>query len=169
MILFCTDDRCSYPMHILTSDVIDRQGARGSVLLIRLLNRMGVCSSSDILAKFINNISNKSCLLSNKALMTESFAVVSADNLDYLHSYARVCKHNRKKQLAWYFRTTGATKTLTLSHYCASQKMQGWWSRRSIPWNKAKHRQRTGTEGTEQSATTQSNPCDVLPSIPTKP
>ena len=123
VILFCTDDRCSYPMHTLTSDVIDRQG--GSALLIRLLNRMKVCSSSDILARFINNISNKSCLLYNKALMTESFAVVSADNLDYLHSYARVCKHNRKKQLAWYFRTTGATKTLTLSHYCASQKTQG--------------------------------------------
>ena len=35
--------------------------------------------------------------------------------------------------------------------------------------NKAKHRQRTGTEGTEQSATTQSNPYDVLSNTPTKP
>ena len=93
-ILFCTDDRCSYPMHTLLTDVIDGQG--GSALLIKVLNKMGVCSSSDTLSRFINHISNNSCLLSNKALITESFAIVSADNLDYLHSYARVCKHNQK-------------------------------------------------------------------------
>ena len=98
-------------MHTLLTDVIYRQGK--SALLAKVLNRMGVCSSSDTLSKFINHISNNLCLLPNKALTTGSFVVVSADNLDYLHSYARVCKHNQ--QLAWYVCTARATKTLTLS------------------------------------------------------
>ncbi len=41
MLLFCTDDRCSTLMHVLVTDVVDSQG--GSALLIRLLNRLGVC------------------------------------------------------------------------------------------------------------------------------
>ena len=86
LILFCTDDRCSYPMHILLSDIIDGQG--GSVLLTKVMNRVGVCSSSDSLSRFIDHTSKNMCLLSNKPSKAESFTIVSAD--DYLHSYARI-------------------------------------------------------------------------------
>ncbi len=46
-LLFCTDDRCSVPLHTLVTDTVDSQG--GSALLIRLLNRLGVCASFDTL------------------------------------------------------------------------------------------------------------------------
>ena len=37
------------------------------------------------------------CLsMPEKPTKVESFTVVTADNIDYLHSYARVCKHNQK-------------------------------------------------------------------------
>ena len=44
-LLFCTDDRCSKPLHTLLTDTVESQG--GSALLIRLLNRLGVCASLD--------------------------------------------------------------------------------------------------------------------------
>ena len=46
-LLFCTDDRCSLPLHMLVADVIESQG--GSALLIRILNRLGLCASADTL------------------------------------------------------------------------------------------------------------------------
>ena len=38
--MFCTDDRCSFPLHTLVTDLVDSQG--GSALLIKILNRLGV-------------------------------------------------------------------------------------------------------------------------------
>ena len=46
--MFCTDDRCSIPLHMLVTDTIDRCG--GSTELIRILKRLGVCASADTLA-----------------------------------------------------------------------------------------------------------------------
>ena len=50
-ILFCTDDRCSMPLHTLLTDTVESQG--GSALLVQILNRLGVCASSDTLSRFI--------------------------------------------------------------------------------------------------------------------
>ena len=76
------------PMHILMTDLIESQG--GSSVLIRLLNRLGVCSSSDTLARFIQNKRSASQYHCLKHMSTDAFTVVSADNLDFLHSFARV-------------------------------------------------------------------------------
>lgn len=48
--MFCVDDHCSMPMHILMSDLIESQ--RGTILV---LNRFGVCSSHDTLKRFIQS------------------------------------------------------------------------------------------------------------------
>lgn len=50
-IMFCIDNRCSIPFHTLITDTIESFG--GSSQLIRVLNRIGVCSSADTLARFI--------------------------------------------------------------------------------------------------------------------
>ena len=50
-ILFCTDDGCSIPMHTLMTDIVENQG--GSLVLVRVLKRFGVCSSADTLARFV--------------------------------------------------------------------------------------------------------------------
>ncbi len=52
-ILFCTDARCSRPLHQLITNVVESQG--GSALLIKILNRLGVCTSADTLSRFVQH------------------------------------------------------------------------------------------------------------------
>ena len=76
-ILFCTDDRCSQPLHTLVTDVVDGQG--GSAQLVRILNRLGVCTSIDSLSCFIqNHIQQCKDEYKDKCLNPTSFTVVSA-------------------------------------------------------------------------------------------
>ena len=91
-ILFCTDDRCSIPMHTLMTDLVEIQG--GSSVLVRILNRLGVCSSADTLARFVQLKRTASDQHHFKQLSKDAFTLVSADNLDFMHSFARVfCGH----------------------------------------------------------------------------
>ena len=87
-ILFCTDDRCSTPMHTLITDVVESQG--GSTLLVRKLNRIGVCASADTLSSFIQHKVSTCDEDGMKYLTPDTFTVVSADNIDFMHSFARI-------------------------------------------------------------------------------
>ena len=93
MLLFCTDDRCSLPLHTLVTDIVDSQG--GSALLVKILNRLGVCSSIDTLYRFIQHKVDSLDIKQNQYMDPESFTIISADNIDFLHSYARVFRGNR--------------------------------------------------------------------------
>ena len=89
VLLFCSDDRCSVPLHTVLTDMIDSQG--GSALLVRILNRLGVCASLDTLSRFIQDQVRQSDRKYEHAdLHSTGFTVVSADNIDFQHSYARV-------------------------------------------------------------------------------
>ena len=90
-ILFCTDERCTFPLHTLITDIVDSQG--GSSLLIKILNRFGICSSYDTLSRFIQMKAQNETPAKN--LDSSAFTVISADNIDYLHSYARVYMEGR--------------------------------------------------------------------------
>ena len=92
-VLFCTDDRCSFPLHTLVTDVVESQG--GSALLIKILNRLGVCASSDTLCRFIQYKVRNASTKQTSHHPNDTFVVVSADNIDFLHSYARVFKGNQ--------------------------------------------------------------------------
>lgn len=93
-ILFCTDDRCSLPLHTLVADVVDSQG--GSVLLIKTLNRLGLSTSSDTLNHFIQyKVSSDHAGKSVQWNDQDSFVVVSAGDIDFLHGYARVFQGNQ--------------------------------------------------------------------------
>ena len=85
-ICFCTDERCSMPLHTLLADVAESQG--GSQLLIKILNCFGICASSDTLSRFIQYKVNS--LEKATFLNPEGFTVVSADNIDFQLSFARV-------------------------------------------------------------------------------
>ena len=74
----------------MIADVIDSQG--GSEYLIKILNRLGVCTSSDTLSRFISTkLYRKDKHPCDKFFDSEVFKVVSVDNLDWVHSFARVC------------------------------------------------------------------------------
>ena len=90
--IFCADDRCSMPMHILIADLIESQG--GTAFLIQALNRLGVCSSQDTLKRFIQSKvdTKKGKHPCSGYFNSNSFTVISVDNIDFLHSFARVFK-----------------------------------------------------------------------------
>ena len=106
--LLCTDDRCSMPLHTLMTDVVESQG--GSALLVQILNRLGVCVSADTLSRFIQYKVNTCDQQEMKYLKPDTFTVVSADNIDFMHSFARVfCGH---QTTSWHGTTVQAAQPL---------------------------------------------------------
>ena len=107
-ILFCTDDRCSIPMHTPMTDLVESQG--GSSVLVRVLNRLGVCSSADTLARFVQFKRTASDQHHFKHRSKDAFTLASADNLDFMHSFARVfCGHQTS---SWHGTTVQVAQTL---------------------------------------------------------
>ena len=107
-IMFNTDDRSSMPMHTLLTDIVESQG--GSSVLVQILNRLGVCSSADTLARFIQHKRGTSEQHQFRCMSKDAFTVISADNLDFMHSFARVfCG---KQQSSWHGTTVQVVQPL---------------------------------------------------------
>ena len=105
--MYCTDDRCYLPLHNLITDTVDSLG--GSALLIRILNRLGVCSSADTLARSIQyRVQEREKRGAEQECSPNSFTVISADNIDFLHSYARVFYGNQTR--SWHGTTVQAVQ-----------------------------------------------------------
>jgi len=68
---------------------------RGSDLLIKILNQLGACSSYDTLSRFITYKIGQDTPLGSKHSEADGFTVVSADNIDYVHHFAQVCKDSK--------------------------------------------------------------------------
>jgi hypothetical protein len=105
-ILFCTDDRCNMPLHTFMTDLVESQG--GSGLLIKLLNRLGICSSSDVLSRFIQYKADT--IKPDEHLDSDSFTIISADNIDFLHSYASIFKGSRNS--SWHGTTVQSVQPM---------------------------------------------------------
>ena len=106
-LMYCTDDRCYLPLHNLITDTVDSLG--GSSLLIRILNRLGVCSSADTLARSIQyRVQEREQRGAEQECSPNSFTVISADNIDFLHSYARVFYGNQTR--SWHGTTVQAVQ-----------------------------------------------------------
>ena len=81
--MFCTNDRCHSPVHNLITDMVDASG--GSTLLIKMLNRLGVCSSADTLARAIQfRVTEREEKGLQHECSTTAFTIVSIDNIDFL-------------------------------------------------------------------------------------
>lgn len=89
MMMFCSDDRCSIPLHTLIADTIESCG--GSSYLIKTLNRLGVCSSADTLARFMQcKVQEREKRGPEHECVNNALTIISVDNIDFQHSYARV-------------------------------------------------------------------------------
>ena len=97
--LFTTNSQCSFPLHALLTDAIETCG--GSPRLTRLLNRFGACASTDTHDRYVRYRVEKS---KKEGPMSgfpdDAFILASADNLDYIHSYARIYCGNQ--QSSWH-------------------------------------------------------------------
>ena len=89
VILFCTDDRCYLPLHALITDAVESYS--GSTILIQMLNRLGACSSTETLARVIQcRVQESEKSGDEQECNCNAFTIISARNIDFLHSYAQV-------------------------------------------------------------------------------
>ena len=83
----------------MLADAVESNGGSGH--LFKIINRLGACVSSDTLSRYQQHRVKQ---LEKAGIMSEypstTFTVVSADNLDFLNSYARVYSGNQ--QLSWH-------------------------------------------------------------------
>jgi len=93
-LLFTINRKCSLPLHTLITEIVDTCG--GSHRLKQILNRLGICSSSETHNRYIASRVEKK---RNEGILTGiamNYPItVSADNLDYRQSYSRVYHGNQ--------------------------------------------------------------------------
>ena len=89
IIMFCANSECNFPLHTLLADAIECFG--GSTELIRIFNRLGVVTSKDTHARYVEHVVTQYEEGNRlKDLTKGRFTVASLDNLDFLQSHAAV-------------------------------------------------------------------------------
>ena len=156
-IFFTMNRQCSFPIHTLIADAIKTWG--GSNKLVRVLNRLGVCASSETHARYIQYRVKKVLEEGPMAKFPgDAFTLVSVDNIDFIHSYARV--YCGKQVSSWHGTTVQIVqpKPTTLTDTLAASAIQTSLTKRphlspnktpslNSPCRKKLKRVRTGTEG----------------------
>ena len=106
-LLHCINDRYTNPLHTYITDLIEGQG--GSALLIKIMNQFGACSSSDTLSRYIQKkVSTPRKRISQ--CLSQAFTIITVDNIDFLHSYARLYKGSNNS--SWHGTTIQAVQPL---------------------------------------------------------
>ena len=157
VLMFCANNQCHMPLHSLITDIED--GLGGSTYLIKILNRLGICSSVDTLERRIQYITS---LREEEGAEHEceerALTFISAD-IDYIHSFAQV--YCGKQQSSGHGTTVQAVQPMpslnehryTLSTETSPQSTLG--SKRisgknHTPIPKARRRARTANESGPQ-------------------
>ena len=108
VLMFSTDDQCSIPFHTLTADTIESCG--GSTQLLKILNRIGVCSSADTLARSIKcRVKEREKSGPEEECWRHAPTIISTDNIDFQHSYA--CVFCGKQTSSWHGTTVQAVQS----------------------------------------------------------
>ena len=87
--MFCTNPKNPTPIHDVIADIIEVCG--GSRQLIRILNRLGCCSSADTHDRFVTQhaIAERQMSIWDN-ISANTFTVASINNFDMLQSYSAV-------------------------------------------------------------------------------
>ena len=108
LIMYCIDSRSSMPFQLILADIVDCYG--GSTELLKILNRLGVCTSLDTLLRHIQTTVQQSDMKGIlQGLDPSILTMFSLDNIDFLKSYAQVYCGNQ--QLSWHGTTVQAVQT----------------------------------------------------------
>ena len=84
-------------------------------MLVKLFNRLGACASTDTLAKSIQHyVSEREKRGPEKDCSPATFTIVSADNIDFMHSYTKVFCGNQVS--SWHGTTVQAVQPLPSFH-----------------------------------------------------
>ena len=93
--LFILNDSNNYPMHIITANTIKQFS--NSRRLMQILNRAGLCVSTDTLSRFHEGVAQHTKQNALKSFSDNSPIVVSVDNIDSLSPYAAVTTNNKNR------------------------------------------------------------------------
>ena len=85
-LFFTTDNRCNTPLHTLLTDVVYSHG--GTTQLVQVMNRLGMISSEDTHARYVDHVVSHSDRTHDIDL--SDTVVATLDNLDFLQSNAAV-------------------------------------------------------------------------------
>ena len=89
VLVFCTNNTCSAPLHILLTEAVLCHG--GTLELVRILNRLGAVASIDTVNRLATHVVQKRQSEGVKSdLKGAIFSAVSIDNIDILQSYGFV-------------------------------------------------------------------------------
>lgn len=87
--MFVTNTECFSPFHVILADAVE--SCSGSSELITILNGIGAVASIDTLKRVVLSISQDRVKKGAQKLLVErAFTIASADNIDFLQSYAAV-------------------------------------------------------------------------------
>ena len=85
-LLFCTNNRCCMPVHVLLTDVIKAGG--GSSESVKILNRFGAIASEDTHSRLVTHISSIREKEIQLEMTPDAFRLASIDNVDVLPLHA---------------------------------------------------------------------------------
>lgn len=173
-LLFTINSQCSFSLHTLIADAIETCG--GSTRLMRLLNYLGACTSPETHAQYVQyQVQRRKDEGPLAGYPDNAFAIVSADNLDFIHSYARVYSGNMQSSLHVTTVQVVQPKLLTLTkdssvpvvpstndpsrdELCerslTNKRMYSAWLQIKINLSRAPHKERRMRTGVEMAAAT---------------
>ena len=85
-LLFCTNNRCCMPVHLLLTDVIKAGGCTSET--VKILNRFGAVASEDTHSRLVTCVSSQRASEIDLELTPCAFRLASLDNVDVLLSHA---------------------------------------------------------------------------------
>ena len=151
------------PFQLMLADIVDCYG--GSTELLKILNRLGVCTSSYTLLRHIQTTVQQADMKGIlQGLGPSILTVFSVDNIDFMKSYAQVYCGNQ--QLSWHGTTVQAVQTKP-SHQETAQLPDTTSRRRSRDVVSPHHSPTTGLPirkrqrciGREQAQNLRANQC----------
>lgn len=99
-LFFTINNQCSFPIHSLLTEAIETCG--GSVRLVKILHRLVICAISETALRYVQyRIEKRVTEGIMRYYPCNCFMMASADNIDYIHHYARVSLWKTAVKLAW--------------------------------------------------------------------
>lgn len=156
VLLFCTDNTCSMPLHILLTEAILCHG--GSLELVRILNRVGAVASLDTCNRLATYVVEERIRTGiEPELVPNKLIIVSIDNIDILQLHAMVSSLDDTR--SWHGTSVQCVQPLPLSGTLSqSEKLQPTSRKHAATTSPAlveKHKRRRRTISEQTSPHTQ--------------
>ena len=130
VLLFVCDHRCSLPLHVLLTDVIDAYS--GSYELIQVFNRIGAVASVETHKRHVQHVVGQTMSKGPLSqLNLELFTIASVDNIDFSQSHAYVYSGSQAR--SWHGTTIQVVQPSLFSQSLKKFNIEGQSSQHELP------------------------------------